>query len=50
MIVSRRSVLLRLLVVAVIVVMGRLPVMMGRRLMVRSRRVMMLAGHVFLFL
>ncbi len=50
MVVRRGGVLLRLFVVAVIVVMGRLTVVMGRRLMVRRGVVMMLAGRVFLFL
>jgi len=50
MVVSRGGVLLRLFVVAVIVVMGRLVVVMGRRLVFRSRLVMMLAGRMRLFL
>jgi hypothetical protein len=50
MVVGRRGVLLRLFMVAVIVVMGRLAVVMGRRFMLRSRIVMMLAGRVLLFL
>jgi len=43
-------VLLRLLVVAVIVVVGRLPVVMRRRLMLGSGIVMVFAGRVLLFL
>ena len=50
MVVSRGRVFLRLLMVAVIVVMGRLPVVMRRRLMVRSGIVMVFAGRVLLFL
>jgi hypothetical protein len=49
-VVSRGGVLLRLFVVAVIVVMGRLVVVMGRRRVFRSRLVMMLAGRMRLFL
>jgi hypothetical protein len=50
MVVRRGGVLLRLFVVAVIVVMGRLAVVMGRRLMLRRGIVMMLAGRMLLFL
>jgi uncharacterized membrane protein YGL010W len=50
MVVSRGRMLLRFFVVAVIVVMSRLPMVMRRRLMLRSRILMMLAGWVLLFL
>jgi uncharacterized membrane protein YGL010W len=50
MVVSRGRVLLRLLMVAVIVVMGRLQVVMRRRRMLRSGIVMVFAGRVLLFL
>ncbi len=50
MVVGRGGVLLRLVVVAMVVVMGRLVVVMGRGLVVRGGVVMMLAGNVFLFL
>jgi hypothetical protein len=50
MVESRGRVLLPLLMVAVIVVMGRLPVVVRRRLMVRSGTVMVFAGRVLLFL
>jgi hypothetical protein len=50
MVVSRGRVLLRLFMVGVIVVMGRLPVVMRRRLMFRGGPVMVFGGRVFLFL
>jgi hypothetical protein len=50
MVVRRCRVLLGFVVVAVIVVMGRLVVVMGRRFVFRSRLVMMLAGRMRLFL
>jgi hypothetical protein len=50
MFVSRRSMLFRLVVVAVIVMMGSLHVVVSRNLMMRSGVVVMLAGGVLLFL
>jgi hypothetical protein len=50
MVVSRGRVLLPLLMVAVIVMMGRLPVVMRRQLMLRSGIVMVFSGRVLLFL
>jgi hypothetical protein len=50
MVVSRGRVLLGFLMVAVIVVMGRLPVVMCSRLMLRRGTVMVFARRVFLFL
>jgi hypothetical protein len=50
MVEGRSGVLLCLVVVAVIVVMGRLPVVVGGCLMMRSSIVVMVAGQVLLFL
>jgi hypothetical protein len=48
-VVSRSGVLPALLVIAVIVMMGSLPMVVRGRLMMRCRIVMVLAGHVLLF-